>query len=316
MKTGCEKRGRRACGLALAAALLAPVAGAELTTEMTFATPATNGTGMRPVKMVIYPPMAGGDLFLKGDGSHVTRINDLPTGISRRWDAKLHRGYLEIEGYANTADRDRIGAFTTNSCAHYLGVARASDIPGTCCLIFRPMTVWTTTTGRQALFGTGATTWATIKLHKAKNSTDLLFEFVRAQAPAAKCRIAASMTWDTNKWYFVSASWQCEKAPLLYIREMSPRGPAESPPAVHGTIYNADGFQDTVPHGVNNMPFLRPLVIGAYYFDDGGQAGIIDGAGAHIAYFRLDNNLSTYEQIEEIFNGLFAPADLTLMVVR
>ncbi len=315
MKTRSGKRGRRACGLALAAALLAPAAGAGIMTEMTFGTPATNGTGAS-VAFDLSPSLATGLLHLRGDGTYVTEILAAPTGIGRRWDKRLQHGFLHVGAFTQVNEpRNRIGTSTDDRMSRYLGSPSGSDIPGTLHMVFRPAPEWTTS-HRRTLTGTGSTGWVYMRLWVPQNSNTLTFDYVRKYAPAAKCQVTVQKTWDTNTWYFVAISWAYNQEPLLYLREMSPLGPEASPAATLGTLTVAEGFQSTVPAGVNDMPFVRPLTIGAYYYDPGGNAGTVDGAAAHIAYFRLDNNLSTCEEIEEVFNGLFAPPKRTLMVLR
>jgi hypothetical protein len=116
------------------------------------------------------------------------------------------------------------------------------------------------------------------------------------------------VTWDKSKWYFVAASWQTGQAPVLYVRELSPDRPTASPAAVKGALTEGEGFQPTIPQGINGFPFVRPLAIGARFNDTGGAMGTYDGAGARIAYFRLDNTYSNAEKIDAIFASLGAAA--------
>lgn len=304
-------------GVAVMALLSAAAAvqAQTMMTEMTFGTPATNGSSAF-VSMDLYPTLGTGLLYMRGTGARVTEILGLPTNIGRRWDERIRQGYLHVDAYTNVNDpRNQVGTSTSDRMMYYLNQSTGSDIPGTFYMVFRPTSSWTTG-HRRTLTGTGGTGWTYMRLWVPQNSSTLTFDYVRVNATAAKSQITVTPTWSSSTWYFVAISWQSGQEPLLYLREMSAQGPEASPVATLGTLTTASGFQSTVPSGSNNMPFVRPLAIGAYYYDPGGNAGTVDGAAAHIAYVRIDRGLSTYAQIEAVFNALGAPDDCTLISLR
>lgn len=307
-------------GLVLTTLVLARAASAQMQTEMTFGTPATNGSAAS-VPMDRYPSsLANGLLYLRGNGTRTTQIMASPTDIGRRWDERLRQGFLHVGPYTQANEpRNQVGTSTSDRMSYYLNLSSGDNIPGTMYMVFRPTSEWTTS-HRRTLTGTGGTGWAYMRLWVPQSSSTLLFDYVRgvsnAASPKAKCQTSIAVTWDTNKWYFVATSWGYGAEPLLYLREMSPQGPEASPAATLGTLTTATGYQGTVPAGQNGMPFVRPLTIGAHYYDPGGNAGTIDGAAAHFAYVRLDTGLSTYVKIDEVFNSLGVPDESTVVSLR
>jgi hypothetical protein len=116
----------------------------------------------------------------------------------------------------------------------------------------------------------------------------------------------SSINWDSSKWYFVAASWQTGQTPVLYVRELSSEGPAASPAAAKAELSKGDKFVEKIPEGHNDYPFVRPFAIGARWTDTGGAQGTFDGAGARIAWFRLDNVYSSDKDIATVFESLGA----------
>jgi hypothetical protein len=297
---------------------IATTASAQImTTEMTFSTPAENGTDAE-VEMDFYPERASGILKLYASGDQITEILDLPTKIGRRWDPRLQTGFLHVDAFTQYNEpRNRIGAGASNEqMALYFDKINDSNIPGTFYMIFRPTDGWTHA-NRRTLTGTGSTNWSYFRLWVHQNSDVLRFDYEKKQnAPASKCQITIDTTWSTNTWYFTAISWKPGEEPVLYLREMSVRGPDESPAGLRGVLTEDEGYDSVVSSGNNKMPFVRPLSIGAYYYDPGNNGGLVDGAAAHIAWFRLDHGLSSYEQIEDVFNSLGAPDDASLVIIK
>ncbi|MGI5868899.1 MAG: hypothetical protein ACOX9C_05595 [Kiritimatiellia bacterium] len=308
-------------GLVPAAALLAATVSAQtMVTEMTFSTPATNGSSAS-VSMDLHPTnIASGLLVLKGDGTYLTEIREDETKIGRRWDPKLHSGFLHVGYFAHTEIRNQVGTATSDRFGYCCGVSeQSSTIPGTLYMVVQPQSEWHLQNGRRTLFGTGHAGDGYIRLwHQNKT---LFYNYARKMDGTNYiCQLTMAPVWDTNKWYFVAASWQAGQTPVLYRREMSAEG-TNSPAATLGTMTTGgEGtttvYESTPRLGKYGHPFLTPLGIGCHYYNPGNKAGTIDGGDVKIAWLRIDDDLSTVEQIEEVFNSLVAPEDATLITIR
>lgn len=306
-------------GILAAAMVCGATAHADTVAAMNFGTAADNAKpDTTTVKMDSFNKEADGEMKLQGNGSQVTKIDTGSTGISDKWDKALQAGYLEVAGYANYNKLDQVGICTTQPARAYFygdikgygdfGDGTDGRNGGTIYIVFQPTANWAKS--RRGLFGSGAhpnlSNSAGIGLY-CRDGT--LYMDCASNSDGDKETSRAKITgvkWDTSKWYFVAASWQIGQPPVLYLRELSADGPAASPAAINGTVMKSDKLSPTVPGGYRNFPFLRPMAIGARYVDNGGARGTFDGAGAKIAWFRLDNVYDQTSDIDTIFLGLAA----------
>lgn len=301
------------------AVLGAVVARAETVAEMNFATAADNGSGAI-VTMTSFASKADGQVRLEGDGSVSTLIDAGSTGISDKWSDALTVGFLNVAPYPNYNNLNMVGMTTLAPARDYLysdagdysgfGNGQAGTDGGTVYFVIQPQVNWNSD-GRFGLFGCGAalslSDVSMIDLYCRDGGT----LYLDCGSTPAGARIVAqatvsSVTWSTDSWYFVAASWRSGEPPVLYVRELSTDGPVASLEATLGTVTKTPGFQDVVPDAVNGFPFVRPFSIGARWTDTGGAMGSHDGAGAKIAYFRLDNTYSTTDDVDRVFQSLGA----------
>ena len=245
------------------------------------------------------------------------RVTTAPTDITPKWQPFLATGYLEAQpggGIPSTGitEINKYGLFTQSSSdgsrkgsyAAYFGFSGFGNGTqpdgttlngGTVYLILSPLDAFKKG-ARYGFVGSGHTGEGEIQLGIDKNG-DITFRAGGKSVGNAGAR--ATIDWTPGTWYFIAASWRTQSEPVLYIRELSPSGPAASPEAILGT---AQGLSPEA-----SSPDSGPLVLGAQWFNPGNNPSTVYGAGSRIAYARFDNTYSTKEDIEATFKSLATP---------
>lgn len=234
------------------------------------------------------------------------------TGLGDKWNASLSTGYLETGsggGFESSANKEglvtkanstekRNGAYTSYFGFNGLGSGTwgdGSQKGGTVYLVLSPRASWRQGM-RYGLMGSGHAGDGGVQLTITKSGELALIVGGRAIGEGTA---KVTRDWAPDAWYFVAASWQANAEPILYVREMAPSGPAESPAPSLGSPGS--------PAPASGSFEGEPLVIGANWYDPGANPGTVYGAAAKIAYVRFDNIFSTSEEMEAVFKSLAAP---------
>jgi|GEM_PF-752638 len=250
-----------------------------------------------------------------------TGYTAVPTGITDRWPDFLTKGYIEVGSGSGEQSANRHGLLTEGDYRKYFGgnFLDSGAAGLTVYLVVQPGSDWTSGT-RRGLFSVGdwvgkAASTGSIRLmardgrlqftvgkgeagagYDLTNDGDME-DFVAAQS-------TVTQSWDPSKWYLIAASAQEGAAPVLFVREMAPEGPAGSPAAEIGVPTPADEtLWESVPMEIR-LKKEEPMALGATWVSFGNNPHTQDGADAKIAYARIDNTFSTPEEMERVFADL------------
>ncbi len=253
------------------------------------------------------------------DESHLSEnatVSSAATGISDKWKSFLAAGYLEAAAgggipATGIVEINKYGLFTQPNppdaknagYANYLGFAGFGEGSnqegavkgGTVCLVLSPLENFKPG-ARYGLTGTGHAGEGEVQLVVEK-SGELQLRVGGKSVGTAVAKLTRE--WNAGVWYFVAASWKTGGEPVLYVREMDAAGASSSPEATVGT---AEGVAPTA-----SFPDADPLVIGSLWYNAGGNASTVYGAGSRIAYARFDDTYSTKDDLEAAFQSLAAP---------
>lgn len=244
----------------------------------------------------------------------LSTVEPFETGLGDKWQPCLRKGYLVAPLSVGGKSQNQVGLRTeTSSDADnnaefrdyfgFSGLGRAEKgTGGTVYLVIKPNEGWEAPARRRTLFGTGHTIEGVIKVVvNEQKALTLTVGGVSDKGRHDAVTSSLDFPWENDKWYFIGASWQEGSMPLLYVREMSAEGgPLVSPPGMTAQA-------DSVAPSATDSPKPDPLVIGAYWFNTGGEWYVTDGADACIAYARIENSYSTIDDMKSVFDSLGAP---------
>lgn len=274
---------------------------AEEVAKIKFQTPAANGS-KATVSFDKYKEGASGKLTLQGDGSKVTEIRNDATGFGKAWPEFLQKGFLRVAAYANTKDVSQVGLLSSGekkNLGAYLKKGKSKGyLSGTMHFVVKPTSDWNK--GRHALMGVGHSGSEGYMSLELKNGTLMLDCNNKGGDARAQCTL--KQEWQKGQWYYIAASWEGGKPPVLYVQQLDPSDPKNSPKGNKGTVPVAERLNPVVPKsgGRWGFPFCakkKPFSIGAKFYDPGANAGNIDGAGADIAYFCLENEYANADEL-------------------
>lgn len=243
-------------------------------------------------------------------------VASVATGISDKWQPFLASGYLEAKAgggipASGIVEINKYGLFTqpnpsdANNAgyANYFGFAglgkgsneEGREKGGTAYLVLSPLESFKPG-ARYGFVGTGHAADGEVQLVVEK-SGELQLRIGGKATGTAVARLTRE--WNPGLWYLVAASWKTGGEPVLYVREMDATGASASPEATIGAT------EGVAPE--TNFPDADPLVVGSMWYNPGGNASTVYGAGSRIAYVRFDDSYSTREDIEAVFKSLAAP---------
>lgn len=289
---------------------VASMARAETVAEWKFDSN-TDAAGDSVVKLDLNRDGASDESMLSANAAVLSEA----TGISDKWQPFLGSGFMEAKAgggipATGITEINKYGLFTqpnpsdakNSSYEAYFGFSGLGDGTsddgalkgGTFYLVMSPLANFNPG-GRYGFMGTG---------HAGEGEVQLILEKGELQLRVGGRSVgmaSAKLTrqWEQGMWYFIAVSWKGGMEPVLYVREMDTTGPAASPEATEGT---ADGSAPNASH-----PKYDPLVVGALWYNPGGNPSTVYGAGSRIAYASFNNTYSTKEEIEAAFKELAAP---------
>ncbi|HTQ31116.1 MAG TPA: SdrD B-like domain-containing protein [Opitutaceae bacterium] len=201
----------------------------------------------------------------------------------------LYSGYIVCPGGqsaagvrtdgANSGYADYMGFSGFGSGTYTNGPDVGKCVGGTVFLVVRPHdATWNSTT--EQLFGCGSGTETStgsgwIELYQNNGVLSLK---IGCQSAASSLSLP-SISWDTNSWYFIAASWR-EGKMSLYCRAMNSTDGQASPAAL-----TAEGTSSATGE---TSPGSEPLIFGARA-DSNDPGSSFGSADADIAYCRVDN---------------------------
>ncbi len=307
----------------LALAVLAAAVRAEVASVLYFtnALAVAEGETTATSNFDVYGYTEGtGQFVLNRGGNYVSEIVDEETGLGWRWNDYLRHGFLTVYNHMNWNDRDRVGVRTVDPTYRVMNSNLGSATVGTIYTIFRPQTNLGWGSGhRNTLWGFGHTGYSTIVCWKDTNADDLLLDFtVKTGNPGNEHYVVkinpGTDGWKEDTWYLVAASFPGQSGAAnnaqvrFWMRELSPRGPAFSPDPIVGVTCTDSGYVSYYPAASNKWPFEQggggALGIGGYFNNPGGGAGIVNGLGGDICYFRTENAYLAYDDFNERFESL------------
>ncbi len=232
-----------------------------------------------------------------------TRFVAGSTGMSASWASFLKSGFLEVGAGGGDGNKNRFGLVTQDNPAgakngqfrRYLGYSGLSpDKSGSVCVIVSPGSDWTTAT-RRGFFSTGHSIDGSISLAVQKTGP-LVFRVGGKKEKFVDASV--TRTWLPGKWYFIGASWGGGKKSVLVVYEIGPD--------LQSTLLKSDSVESTEPCPTCEQPRYDPLVVGANWYNTGGECFTNEGADGRLAYLRVDNTFADAAAFKAILTSLAA----------
>ncbi len=277
------------------------------------------------------------EFILYRNGNYVSEIVTTPTGLSRRWQPFLRNGYLSVASQSSWSNRNRVGVRSRAATYRVMNSNRGSQTVCTIYTVFRPRTdMGWGDSNRNDLWGFGHSGNSTIVCWKDKgnNGGALILDFtVKNGNPGNQHYVLkidpGQSGWNSSAWYLVAASFPPKAGEAnnmqarFWMRELDPRGTDQSPDPIVGTPIEGDDYVSYYPAASSKWPFENTnsngagsMGIGGYLYNDGGNAGVVNGLGGDICYFRSENQYLDYSDFNDFFLSLGAPPDSTVVLFR
>ena len=272
--------------------------------------------------------------FTLYNGGYVSEIVTGATGLGRHWQPFLTNGYLSVFNQMSTENRNKVGILTAGAACRLMLGSRVPDTKGTYYTLFRPRTDldWNFT-HRNTLWGFGHTGYSTLRCWKDKNSDDLLLDYtVKSGTPGNEHYVVAidpgENGWKNGVWYLVAASFpgvsgaDANAQARFWMRELDPRGTEFSPAPIVGVPRTGSDYVSYWPTAKQDngkscaFGSNCRMGLGAYLYNPGDNAGLIDGLGGDICYFRAENQYLDYSDFNDFFLSLGRPPDSTVVLFR
>ncbi|MEZ0298653.1 MAG: hypothetical protein ACAI35_19570 [Candidatus Methylacidiphilales bacterium] len=226
------------------------------------------------------------------------------TGLGEGWQSFLKTGFLEAHSGNERSDHGLVtkaNAADGKDAQYRKYFGRSGIKPesgGTVYMVVSPRSKWSAD-ARCGLMSTGHRIDGYVSL--MVRSGGLVLEVGgKGSGNLEQAEARVEMSFDAGDWYFVAASWKGGSNPVLYVRRMLPVGPSDSPPGITGTANQVCGSFE--------QPRYDPIAIGAEWINTGAEKFTTNGAGARIAYARLDNQPAEVAEMEAVFTSLGAAA--------